>query len=204
MSRGPEDGISSPRELALYAASFLLIFWLGTLIPSGWVQGFTAQASSWALNAAGLSSGHGSVDGQAFLTLEGGARYVRVLIIRECTAIHVLVILAGMIIPLKGGWGRKALSLLVGGLLTFLMNTSRITLTVYLAGYDVPPFSWFIQSPTVETYHYPVSFLYGVAGVAVLVMVISRWTMPELGYTLVSIPGTIQRALKEEPLFEEG
>ena len=71
------------------------------------------------------------------------------------------------------------------------MNITRIMVTVYLTGYDVPPFSWFFTNPTVETYHYPVSFAYGVIGIAIVISLINSYIMPELGDFLVELPDAV-------------
>jgi exosortase/archaeosortase family protein len=185
------------RDSTLYVLMFVAIAWGFQLVPSAWFEGFTAQTMSQLLNALGFSSSHGFESGEAYLTLLGGARDVYVTIVRECTAIHVWGILLALVLPLRGGsWIRKATSLVYGGILVFLMNVSRIFLTVYLTAYDVPPFTWFFVNPTVETYHYPISFLYGVIGVAALILTISRWFLPELGEALISLP-TVFKALIE-------
>jgi exosortase/archaeosortase family protein len=141
------------------------------------------------LTVLGVSSNNGVENGLAYLSLVGGVRDVHVTIIRECTAIHVWGILAALILPLsRGSWIRKAAGLVFGGVLVFLMNVSRIFLTVYLTAFDVPPFTWFFTNPTVETYHYPISFIYGVIGVAILIVSISKWFLPELADTLIALP----------------
>ncbi|MCK5670333.1 hypothetical protein KAI10_03040, partial [Candidatus Bathyarchaeota archaeon] len=61
---------------------------------------------------------------------------------------------------------------------------------------DVPPFSWFFTNPTVETYHYPVSFAYGVIGIAVVVYLINEYIMPELGDFLIAMPDALISNLK--------
>jgi hypothetical protein len=78
------------------------------------------------------------------------------------------------------------------------MNVSRIFLTVYLTAFDVPPFTWYFTNPTVETYHYPISFIYGVIGVAILIVSISKWFLPELADTLIALPDGFK------PLFVRG
>lgn len=182
-------GKPSFKDSALYVLMFLAITWGFQLVPSAWFEGFTAQTMSQLFSALGLSSGHGVESGKAYLTLLGGARDVYVTIVRECTGIHVWGILLGLVLPLRGGnWTRKAASLVYGAILIFLLNASRIFVTVYLTAYDVPPFTWFFANPTVETYHYHVSFVYGVIGVAIVILTISRWFLPELGDTLISLP----------------
>lgn len=178
----------------VYASLFVAIYLGFKLIPSGWLEVLTARTSSALLGLLGLSSSCGVDDSGAYLSLVGGVRDVRVAIIRECTAIHVWGVLAGLVVPLAGAdWARKALSLVSGGLLVFFMNLTRILLTVFLTAYDVPPFTWFFTSPTVETYHYPVSFAYGVAGITILILVIDRFFLPELGEFLVSVPSVLKR-----------
>ena len=132
------------------------------------------------------------VNGFSRLTMQGEQDLITVTIIKECTAINVFGVVAGLIIPLRysSSWNKiKAITL--SGALLFMMNISRIMLTVYLTGYSVPPFSWYFQNPTVETYHYPISFAYGVIGVALLILIVNKWVLPELGDTLLGISLTI-------------
>ena len=162
------------------------------IVPSTWIELLTAQISAWALNTLGLSSEYGLRGVWVWLTLTGGARDVEVFIIRECTAFHVWGILMGLILPIRSvEWGRKLKSVAFGGGLVFLMNITRIMVTVFLTGYDVPPFSWFFTNPTVETYHYPVSFAYGVIGIAIVISLINSYIMPELGDFLVELPDAV-------------
>lgn len=176
-------------DFVIYASLFVIIVWGFELIPSQWLERLYAQLTSDLLSSTGLSSSWTMEGGQAHLTLAAGIRDVSTTIIRECTGIHVFAIFSGLILPLKGGlWLRKALSIVVSGSLLFIMNLSRLMLTVVLTAFDVPPFSWIFTNPTVETYHYPLSFAYGLLGVAVLVVITVKWTLPELGNTLLNIP----------------
>lgn len=187
------------RATLYYALLFITIAWGFELIPSAWLEMTTAKTMNVMLRSLGFSSSHGVENGFAYLSLVGGSRDVHVTIIRECTAIHVWGILAALILPLSNGsLRRKVLALIFGGALVFIMNISRIFLTVFLTAFDVPPFTWYFTNPTVETFHYPISFIYGVIGVAVLIIAISRWFLPELADTLVSIPEGIR------PLFMKG
>jgi exosortase/archaeosortase family protein len=182
-------GEPSLKDSVFYVLVFVVVTFGFQLVPSAWFEGFTAQTMSQLFNALGLSSGHGLEGGKAYLTLLGGVRDVSVTIVRECTGIHVWGILLGLILPVRGGnWTRKAASLVYGAVLIFLLNVSRIFVTIYLTAYNVPPFTWFFANPTVETYHYHVSFVYGVIGVAILILTISRWFLPELGDTLIGLP----------------
>ncbi len=187
------------RATLFYALLFVTIAWGFELVPSAWLERLTAEIMTGIFTALGLSSSHGVANGIAYLSLVGGARDVYVTIIRECTAIHVWGILAALILPLsRGSWTRKAAGLAFGGTLVVLMNVSRIFLTVYLTAFDVPPFTWFFTNPTVETYHYPISFIYGVIGVAILIVSISKWFLPELADTLITLPDGFK------PLFVRG
>ncbi len=178
----------SHMDVVIYITLFLVIVWSFTLVPIGWLEKATAEASSNTLSVLGFSSGWGVQEDEAFIMLAGGERNVRVTIIRECTAVNVFAVLVGLILPLKRGvWFRKMLSILSAGLILFLLNVSRIMLTVVLTGFDVPPFSWFFINPTIEVYHYPISFIYGVVGVALLVLIINRWILVELGDTLIGL-----------------
>ena len=167
------------------------------IVPSTWIELLTAKISVWALNFLGLSSDYGMKYGYVWMTLTGGTRPVLVYIIRECTAFHVWGIILGLVVPLKyGGWSRKLKAVLFGGSFIFLMNITRIMVTVYLTGYDVPPFSWFFTNPTVDTYHYPVSFAYGVIGIMVVIWLINEYILPELGEFLVALPDAVIYLIK--------
>jgi len=184
-------------DVAIYVAFFFIIAWGFELVPSGWLELFTARVSSDALRVLGFSSSWVVQQGEAYLSMVGGVRDVSVTIIRECSGIHVFAIFSGLVLPVKGGlWLRKALSLAVAGSFLMVLNVSRVMLTVLLTAYDVPPFVWIFTNPTVETYHYPLSFLYGLLGVAILVVVISRWTLPELGDTLTGMVRVLKPSTK--------
>ncbi len=186
------------RDVAIYIAFFIVIAACFEFVPSRGLERFSAEASSNALRILGFSSSWGVQGGEAYLSMVGGVRDVSVTIIRECTGIHVFAIFAGLVLPVKGGlWLRKALSLAVAGFFLLFLNVTRVMLTVLLTAYDVPPFVWIFTNPTVETYHYSLSFIYGLLGVAILVVVISRWTLPELGDTLTGIV----RVLKPPKMF---
>lgn len=181
------------RDIILYIALFIVIAWGFELVPSDWLERFTAVISSNALRTLGFSSSWSVQRGEALITLIGGVRDVSVTIIRECTGIHVFAVFSGLIIPVRGGlWRRKAISLTTAAFLLFVMNISRVMLTVILTAFDVPPFVWVFTHPSVETYHYPLSFIYGLLGVAILVVIINKWTLPELGDTLFSIHNTMK------------
>lgn len=180
------------RYIVSYFAALLFFYELFMILPSTWIELLTARLSADALNILGLNSDYGITGTWVWLTLTGGARDVKVFIIRECTAFHVWGILLGLILPIQGTeWGRKVKAVVFGGTLVFLMNITRIMVTVYLTGFDVPPFSWFFTNPTVETYHYPISFVYGVIGIAIVISLINAYIMPELGDFLVELPGAV-------------
>lgn len=181
------------RHLILHLVFFTGIVLSFQLIPSRWLETLTAQTTSDLLSAIGFSSTWAMQEGQAYVTLTGGARDVSAAIIRECTGLHVFAILTGLVLPLRGGlWTRKMLSLAVSGSLLSLMNLTRLILTITLTAYDIPPFAWIFTNPTIETYHYPLSLIYGILGVAILVVIVSKWTLPELGDTLLDILKTLR------------
>jgi exosortase/archaeosortase family protein len=182
------------KEILLYLLLFSVITWSFQMVPTGWLEKVTASLSSQLLTLFKFSSSWKVHGGDSYLIFKGGIRNVTVEIIRECTGIHVVAIFTGLVLPLKGGlWLRKLFSLLTASTLLFIMNVSRVILTVLLTAYDIPPFAWIFINPTVQTYHYPLSFLYGLLGVALLTLLISRYILPELGVTLLSIPYTFAR-----------
>ncbi len=193
-----EGGRYTLRGLGVYAATFAFFYMLFQWVPSGWAEQLTAQSSSAAMNALGMASYYGVEGGVVTLSLVSGVRPVHVFIIRECSAIHVLGVILGLIVPLKGAqWIRKAEAVALGALLVYAMNIARIMLTVVLTGYDLPPLSWLIASPTVETYHYPISFLFGVTGIAATILVVDRLVLPELGDFLARLPDALTSALRK-------
>lgn len=192
-----DDHDYSPRDLAVYVAVFAAFYIVFQTMPSLWAELLTARTSSAVMRIFGLESGYGVTDGLVYLELTSGIRPVHVYIIRECSAIHVLGVILGLVVPLKhGGWARKAAAVALGATLVFALNVSRVILTVVLTGYDVPPLSWWVTNPTVETYHYPVSFVYGVVGIAATVALIDRLVLPELGDFLAGLPDTLSRLVK--------
>lgn len=182
----------TPWEFVIYIIFFIVITWCFEFIPGGQLERFTAEICSHALNILGFPSSWGVLQGEAYLSMIGGLREVSVTIIRECTGIHVFAIFAGLVFPLRGGlWLKKTMSLAVAGLFLLVLNMSRVILTILLTAYDVPPFSWIFTNPTVETYHYPLSFIYGLLGVAILVVIIDRWILPELCGTFIRMFNTL-------------
>lgn len=183
----------TPRDLAVYLAVFSAFYVLFQSAPSRWAELITAQTSSAVMNLAGLESSYGVEYGMVFLDLASGLRHVHVYVIRECSAIHVLGVILGLVVPLRGAsLSRKAGAAVFGGFMVYALNIIRVVLTVVLTGYDLPPFSWFFTSPTVETYHYPISFLFGVFGIAVTVLSMDRVFVPELGDFLGSVPDVLR------------
>jgi exosortase/archaeosortase family protein len=185
------------RDLAVYAAAFIFFYALFLWVPSRWAEVLTAWSSSAVMNALDMTSSYGMEGGLVYLSLTSGVRLVHVYIIRECSAIHVLGVILGLIVPLKAAWSRKATGVALGSALIYVMNVSRVILTVVLTGYDVPPFTWFITNPTVETYHYPISFLYGVLGIAATILILDRLALPELGEFLAQLPETVASAVRK-------
>ena len=192
-------------DFVKYFGFLLASYLFFMLIPSTWAELLTAQASALLFSTFGLTSTFGMRGQLVYLTLESGPRDVFVFIIRECTAIHVWGILIGMIMPLKyGDLDRKIKAVLFSVGLITAMNITRVMLTLYLTGYDVPPFSWFFTNPTVETYHYPISFVYGVIGIAITTLLVTTYVLPELGDFLVFFPTYIQRLFMRRESNESG
>ena len=183
----------TPRDLAVYLVVFSAFYILFQSAPSRWAELLTAQTSSSVMNLAGLESSYGVEYGIVYLDLASGLRNVHVYVIRECSAIHVLGVILGLVVPLRGAsLRRKAGAAVFGGFMIYALNILRVVLTVVLTGYDLPPFSWFFTSPTVETYHYPISFLFGVFGIAVTVLSMDRVFVPKLGDFLGSVPDVLR------------
>lgn len=173
------------RYIAFYLVAFAAILWGFYIVPSGWIEALTAQTAAGALAVFGHVVSWSQIDGYTNLTLLG-QRSVSVSIVRECTALNVLGVMAGLILPLKASWVKRAAGVVLSGLLLFTLNIPRIALTIYLTAFDTWPFT-LIANRSLDTYHYPISFAFGVIGVAVTVLAVSRWTTPELADTLLSV-----------------
>ena len=173
------------RYLVYYVAVFVATLWVFYYVPSGWIEALTAQTATWALNLTGYAASWQQADGYTTLTLMG-QHFVTVSIIRECTALNVLGVMTGLILPLKASPLKRAFGIAVSSLLLFILNIPRIALTVYLTAYDTWPFT-LIANRSLETYHYPISFAFGVVGVAITVLAVSRWATPELADTLLGV-----------------
>ncbi len=173
------------RYLILYVAAFAIIVWIFDTLPSQGVEAFTAQTTVLFLSLLGHIATWTQADGYTTLTL-AGQHVITVTIVRECTALNVLGVMTGLILPLRERRTRRLAGVTLSALLLFALNIPRIALTVYLAAYDTWPFTMLAES-TLETYHYPISFAFGVIGVALTVLAVSRWTTPALSETLLRI-----------------
>lgn len=178
-------GKHSLKYIALYATSFVVILLVFYIIPSGPVEVLTAETSAWALTIFGYAASWGQLGGETTLTLSG-QRIVTVSIVRECTALNVLGVMAGLILPLKTSWAKRLTGVALSSVLLFALNIPRIALTVYLTAYDTWPFT-LLTGRSLETYHYPISFAFGVVGVAVTILIVAKWTTPELEETLLGV-----------------
>lgn len=173
------------RYIAIYVVVFVAVVLVFGVIPSSGVEAATAQTSTWFLSLLGHSAIWVQADGYTTLTL-AGQRDVTVTIVRECTALNVFGVMIGLILPLQASWIRKVKGIIIAGLLLFALNIPRIALTVYLTAYDTWPFT-LIAERSLDTYHYPISFAFGVIGVAVTILAVSKLTTPELEKTLLGI-----------------
>ena len=173
------------KYIILYVVSFAAILLVFYVIPSASVEALTAQTSAWALMIFGHSTSWDQLGGETVLTLIG-QRVVTVTIIRECTALNVLGVMAGLILPLRASWVKRLSGVALSGALLFILNVPRIALTLYLTAYDTWPFT-LLAGRSLETYHYPISFAFGVVGVAVTVLIVAKYTTPELEETLLGI-----------------
>jgi exosortase/archaeosortase family protein len=187
---------STPKYLVLYVTVFIVILLISNVLPSEVVEAITAQTATWALTLFGHSATWEQSNGYTILTLVG-EKTVTVSIIRECTALNVLGVMAGLILPLRASWLRRVISIGFAGLLLFALNIPRIAFTLYLTAYDTWPFTLIVERG-LETYHYPISFAFGVIGVAVTVLAVSRWVTPELSETLLLIIDGVIGFVKKE------
>lgn len=171
------------KYLIAYVAVLVTVVWVFYTVPSRAVEELTAKLSASLLNVFGLGASWAASGGSPMLTLTG-QRTVVVTIIRECTALNVVGIMVGLILPLRDGATARLKGIALSAALLFSLNVPRIALTVYLSAFDTWPFS-LVPYSGLETYHYPISFVFGVVGVAVTVFAVSAWTTPGLANALV-------------------
>jgi exosortase/archaeosortase family protein len=169
-----------------YFLVVVLISAIVNLFPSYWLEEITANVSSIIFSNFGLISSSFSNELNAYIQVGDGVKSFTIEIVRECTGIHVIAIFTGLVLPLKQGEPkRKLLAILLASVILFLLNITRVLLTIGLIFFDVFPFSVIFLNPTVETFHYPLSYLYGVFGVFLLIISVDRLVLPELGDALV-------------------
>ena len=184
------------RKSLFYILTVVLIASIVNLTPSYWLEEITANASSLTLSQLGLASTWFSNGTSAYVQVGNSAKSLTIEIIRECTGIHVMAIFSGLVLPLrKGKAERKLVAIMMASAILFLLNITRVCLTIGLLFFDVFPFSIIFKNPTVETYHYPLSYLYGVFGVFLLIVSVDRIVLPELGDTLIEVLATLKNAL---------
>ena len=184
------------KGVAVYLLFVATIAFLVNLTPSFWLEELTGKASSKVLSASGLISSCGVDDGAAYVQVGDGARNITIEIVRECTGIHVMAIYMGLVLPVKSTWKKKLSAITLASVMLFFLNISRVCLTIGLTFFDIFPFYLIFQNPTVETYHYPLSLLYGVFGVFLLIIGTDRLVIPELGNTLVEVVMTIREIIR--------
>jgi exosortase/archaeosortase family protein len=184
-------------DLAIYLIFFVLIAKIFEYIPSREIEYFTAWLSSRIFQSFGLISNYGLIQKSTFLSLKG-VRSIEVTIIRECTGIHIWGILTAIILPLKtAALIKKLSSIVISAFLVILVNIIRIIFTVYLTAFNVPPLSWVLTNPTISTYHYPISFISGLLGIVLIILIIDKFILPELGDFIVSLPLFFLQSIKQ-------
>ncbi len=171
------------RYFLAYLVVFASVVWVFYVVPSQAVEELTAQLSAGLLNVFGLGASWVSTGEAPTLVLQG-QRDIEVYIIRECTALNVVGVMMGLILPLRDSVIARLKGIALSAALLFSLNIPRIALTVYLSAFDTWPFS-LVPYNGLETYHYPISFAFGVVGVAITVLAVSAWTTPGLADTLV-------------------
>ena len=153
------------KDFLVYVSATMAITLFLYYVPNYFLlEQMTALSSSIILNLIGVSLPYSSTPLEAFVG--------PIQVVRECTGIQVISVMAGLIIPVRGSnWTRKIKVLLVVSVILFVMNSLRIALEIYLICYEILPWS---------LAHYPLSLVLGIAGVYTLVLVSDR-VFPEFG-----------------------
>jgi exosortase/archaeosortase family protein len=99
---------------------------------------------------------------------------------RDCTGIQVIAVFLGLILPLpRVPFKKKIISLAFLGTMVYISNIFRLILEYYLVANEILPWS---------LAHYPLSLVFGIIGVFLLVLVNNK-LIPEFGeyvFTLTS------------------
>lgn len=153
------------KDLFLYLLAALGITVFVYYVPSYFLlEQLSAILSSMILNMIGVPLAYSSSSSKAFVG--------PIQVVRECTGIQVIAVMAGLVLPIqRSNWIRKVKVLLIVSVILFVMNFLRIVLELWLVYREILPWS---------LAHYPLSLVLGVAGMYTLVL-ISDLLFPELG-----------------------
>jgi exosortase/archaeosortase family protein len=153
------------KDLFVYLFAALGITVFVYYVPSYFLlEQLSAILSSMILNMIGVPLTYSSSSGRAFVG--------PIQVVRECTGIQVIAVMAGLVLPIRRStWIRKVKVLLIVSVILFVMNFLRIVLELWLVYREILPWS---------LAHYPLSLILGIAGVYTLVLV-SDLLFPELG-----------------------
>jgi exosortase/archaeosortase family protein len=152
-------------DLLVYLIAALGITVFVYYVPSYFLlEQLSAIFSSRLLNLVGIPLAYSSSSGRAFVG--------PIQVVRECTGVQVIAVMAGLVLPIRrSSWVRKLKVLSIVSVILFVMNFLRIVLELWLVYRGILPWS---------LAHYPLSLLLGIAGVYTLVLV-SDLMFPELG-----------------------
>ena len=153
------------KDLFVYLLAALGITVFVYYVPSYFLlEQLSAILSSMLLNMIGVPLAYSSSYGKAFVG--------PIQVVRECTGIQVIAVMAGLVLPIRrSNWIRKVKVLLIVSVILFVMNFLRIVLELWLVYREILPWS---------LAHYHLSLVLGIAGVYTLVLV-SDLFFPELG-----------------------
>jgi len=150
-------------------AAAIIILGLYYLPNYFFLEKATADSTAFLLNSLGMNIQTNVVDENVFLS--------DIKIVKDCTGVQVIAVFFGMIIPIpKARLHKKLLTLLIISTSLYFANVLRIALEFSLLYLHILPWS---------VAHYPLSLLFGVVGVLILVLVSDR-LLPEFGDFLFS------------------
>ena len=162
----------SPSKIVLmYAVTATIIILIVYYLPNYFfLEQLIADHAVLLLNALGLQVQTKVINENVYLA--------NIKIVKECTGVQVIAVFLGMIIPLPNATAKnKLLTLSVLSLLLYGANMLRIVLEFSFVYLNILPWS---------LAHYPLSFLLGIFGVFILILITSR-LLPEFGDFLFSI-----------------
>ena len=163
LEKTARDTSSNFKPILIYLLLvFVIVFVIYYLPDYHFLEIWIANQSSFILNTIGVPTQ---------INLIGNGVYINeIQVVRDCTGIQVIAVFAGLLLPVpKALWRKKVAVIILISLFVYFANLLRVVLEYWLLAERILPWS---------LAHYPMSFVLGVFGVVVLVILTDK-IMPE-------------------------